>query len=115
MSSPIAIIILAILLIFMLRGVWGVYGKSSAAADRLAQAQASLDALKAHESDLERQVSYLSTDQGVESEIRSKFRAALPGESVAVIIDGTPTSTDNVPVVVPAKSWWMKLLSVFGL
>lgn len=40
-------------------------------------------------------IEYLKTDDGVESEIRNKFRLVKQGESVAVIINDEASSTKN--------------------
>lgn len=44
---------------------------------------------------LEEEVEYLSTERGIEAEMRRQFDIALPGEEVVVIIDES-TSTDTI-------------------
>lgn len=93
--SPITLVILAILLIVLIKGVWSVYNKERLSSNNLEQERNELAKLVDREKSLASSFDYLKTDQGVENEIRTKFRAIKEGEKVAVIIDEkTPTSTN---------------------
>ncbi len=92
--SPLVLIILALVLVVLIRGVWNVYNKERLSSENLEQEQAELAKLEERERSLASSFDYLKTDQGIESEIRTKFRAVKEGEKVSVIIDDkTPTSS----------------------
>ena len=106
------------LFIFLAKSSWGIYEMGEASKDRLKQSQDSLKALEARKDDLEKKVSYLSTDEGVESEIRTKFRLAEQGESVAVIVGSTEvanTLTATFAASTTEVSIWQRFLSFIGL
>ena len=86
----------------------------------MAEAQVGYDKMVARKADLTKEVDYLSTEQGVEAELRTKYRAVKEGESVAVIVDNSPGQTAAVSEAsssVPANggSWWTRLLHAVGL
>ena len=110
--SPIVLIILAIVLFFVLRAFWDVYKKESLSLNNLNQTQADLDRLTAREKNLAQSIDYLKTDKGVESAIRSKFRLAKDGESIAVLVDdGVKAST----TLTTKPSLWSRILHMIGL
>lgn len=116
MNSPIMIVILIGILALFAKASWNSYRRSATSADKLEQAQASLAGLKSRENTLTEQIKYLSTDEGIEAELRSKFRAAMEGESVAVIIGTQASATDGKAVGDDRPpSWWRRLLQSIGL
>lgn len=109
-SSTLLLIVLVVILVILLRGLYGIRQKALITAKRLDEARVSYDELKMHAEELQARVSYLSTDQGIESELRSKFRAAAEGESVAVIIDDNGNKHDNVTASsTEPTSFWSKI------
>jgi cell division protein FtsB len=118
MSSPLALILSIILLIFVAKASFGINQKSAMSASRLAQAQTEFNKLKSRQDDLSNKVGHLSSDGGLESEIRSKYRAIKEGESVAVIVDDVkaPSSTTITASVVDTKqSFWSRVWHAVGL
>lgn len=92
--NPFTLIFLAVITIFLLKGVWGVYQKKALSLETLEKERIELAKLEVREKNLAASLDYLKTEQGIESEIRSKFRAVKEGEKVAVIIEEqTPTSS----------------------
>jgi len=115
MKSPVTLFVVFCLFLFLLKTAWSMYQKSELSETRVNDAQLALDQISVHKQDLADKVSYLSTDQGIQSEIRSKFHAAADGESVAVIIGDQQTAAvvkapDKVTV-----SWWQRVLHMFGI
>ena len=120
MKSPITIILACIILAVLIKATWSIHKKAVIADTKLVQAKSELAKLQARDQDLQLQVGYLSTDQGVEAELRTKYRAVKDGESVAVIMDdsqpaaaieaSSSSSSSTVGV-----SWWRRFLSFFGL
>jgi cell division protein FtsB len=92
--SPVTLVVLAILLLILVKGVWGVYVKEKLSSDNLNQEKNELAKLEDREKSLAASFEYLKTDQGIENEIRTKFRAVKEGEKLSVIVDEkTPTSS----------------------
>ncbi len=114
LASPLALILSFILVILLARASFSISQKSTLSASRLAQAQVEFQKLKTRQEDLSNKVGKLSSDGGLESEIRSKYRAIKEGESVAVIVDdnkGTSTATTSVPT---KSGWWRRMMSKIG-
>lgn len=103
-----------------MRAVLNINHKSETSKDRLAQAQMELANLEARQQEVSSKVAQLSTEQGIEAEVRTKFHAVKEGESVAVIIDGSQ-GANVVRAVSPndaietKPSWWRRVLGWVGL
>jgi len=94
--SPLVIIPMAILFVILASGVWGVYNKSKLSSANLLREQLELAKLEDRQRNLATSIDYLKTEQGLEDEIRTKFRAVKEGERIAVIIDGDKGTTTPV-------------------
>ncbi|MFW6210332.1 MAG: hypothetical protein ACOC4E_02460 [Patescibacteria group bacterium] len=78
----------------------------------LTEAQATV--LEARRDELEREVRYLSSERGIEAEMRRQFDVAQEGEQVVVLLDeetneaGTTTTPDGAkpPTPVPWYQFW---------
>ena len=99
------LVALAIILILLLRGVWGVYQKAGLSEANLARERIELERLKERENKLVESLDYLKTDQGIEGEIRTKFRAVKDGERVSVIIDDESATTSQATTT-PRGFWY---------
>jgi cell division protein FtsB len=116
-ASPFALVGAFILFVVLANASWNIYGKARASSARLEDVQIQLAQLRERQGELNSKVSRLSTEQGIESEIRTKFHAVKEGESVAVIIDEEPktaavgdaSSTETAPA-----GWWRRLLRIIG-
>lgn len=91
--SPITLLLLAIIFVIIIRSLWGVYNKEKLSFENLNQEKLELEKLYSREKTLASSLEYLNTDIGIESEIRSKFRAVKDGEKVVVIIDNETSTT----------------------
>jgi cell division protein FtsB len=105
--SPIILILLFLLFVILAKGVWGVYQKEKLSAFNLKKEKIELERLQKREKTLASSIDYLKTDQGVENEIRTKFRAVKENEKVAVIIDEEATTTSTSTPV--KRSFWYRL------
>ena len=74
-ASPISLVVMAIVVSVLSKATWNIYEKAVVSNDRLELAVAELERMKERQSDLSEKVTLLSTDQGVEAEIRTKFHA----------------------------------------
>jgi len=120
-SSSLALVGFIALSIIVARATWSMLDKSSASALKLSQVQTELDKLKSREESLSSQISRLSTEQGIEAELRTKFHAVKDGESVVVILESPQASSSSAQsaAVVAASAtkmgWWQRVLRAIGL
>ena len=117
-ASPLTLIVSAVLLAVLAKANWNIYTKASLSNTKLNQAQIELARQQARETELSGKVSDLSTDQGIEAEIRTKYHAVKEGESVAVIIDENKTASvvdASMTVATTSVSWWGRMLRGLGL
>lgn len=110
-SKP-ALVVLTLIFLFVAKATWNVYDKVEISQDNLSMAERELDKLKVRKEALASQIEYLQSEQGVEAEIRQKFRLVKEGEEIAVIIDDditlpTASTTEN-------KSLWQSFKGLFG-
>jgi cell division protein FtsB len=104
-----------ILLLALLVG-WSAYVRFDIAMemrDRRVQAELQATALETRKEALRKQVDYLSSERGIEAEMRRQFDVALPGEKVVVIVDEEaesvhiePLSTTSVQQEKPWYQFW---------
>jgi predicted Holliday junction resolvase-like endonuclease len=94
-SSRISVFVLVLLFIFLTKVSIAMREKLSLSQGRLNTAQSELDKLINHQNDLAKKIQFLSTEAGIESELRTKYRAVREGESVAVILDAVKLSTST--------------------
>ena len=113
--SPIVLIILFIIFVILTRSLWGVYEKERISSENLSKEKTELEKLSLREKDLASALEYLKTDQGIENEIRSKFRVVREGEKVAVIVGEEATNIkEQLPTVsTTTPSLWYKILNWF--
>lgn len=121
-SSPFTLVVIIVLFLILTKAVWGIREKNTLSVSRLEEAETELAKLEAHQKDLANQIQYLSTEQGIESELRTKYRAVREGESVAVIVDDNQTAnvsssslTSTSPNNQNKENWFKKFLQLFGL
>lgn len=121
-ASPIALVVAAVLLAILAKAGWNIYEKAQISSDRLEQAQAELAKLRDRQTKLSETVGYLSTERGLENEIRTKYHAIKDGESVAVIVDESKEQSQRAAAAEAASSaqatttlgWWGKMLHAIG-
>lgn len=104
--SPFILIILVIVLLFLIKGSWTVHKKALLSKQNLEKERLELQKLIENEKNLASSIEYLKTDQGIESEIRSKFRAVKDGEKIAVIIDDEVSTTSSTTTVEQQNLWY---------
>lgn len=98
LRSPLALIILAIICLFLARIVYERYAISRDMAARTDAAQAELNALLERKEQLKEKVEYLSNDRGIEAEMRRNFDVARAGEQVVIILDKEAEGSDIQPM-----------------
>jgi cell division protein FtsB len=87
LNSPIT---QGVLLFLVFMAGWSAYVRFDIAMEmreRRIQEELQATALEARKETLEKQVEYLSSERGIEAEMRRQFDVALPGEKVVVIVN----------------------------
>lgn len=107
--SNTTIYILAILIIFVLYGIWSAFNIKEKATSRESASLNTLEDLLLRKDVLENKISNLSTSRGLEEEIRDKFRVAREGEKMLIILnesnaDEEPKERENI---------WHRFLNFF--
>jgi hypothetical protein len=95
LSSPVTLVVLVLLFALLFKASWNIHSKNIASLNKKDQFTSELSRLEDRKNFLSREIGRLSTDQGVANEIRTKFKGAKEGESLAVIIDDTATSSPD--------------------
>ena len=104
--------LLSIILFLFLKALWGVYIKESVSKDNLNKENLELQRLINRQKTLSESFEYLKTDEGVEKEMRDKFRVAKDGERLAVIIDNNASTTDTNGYI--KISLWNRFIGLLG-
>jgi cell division protein FtsB len=123
-SSPITLVVVIVVFIFLVKVVWNMRERLISSKLRLETAQSELAKLEDHRIALANKIQYLSTEQGIEAELRTKYRAVREGESVAVIVDndqvatvvqnGSGIGSEMGTTKQSKKSWFGKFMEFIG-
>jgi len=98
---------LALIVLFGLWAVFGVYMKERESSDLRKQAEAQLKDLEAHQSTLNERISSLETERGQEAELRDEYHVGKAGEGVVTIVDEPATGTQQTQTT--DQSWWQRI------
>lgn len=117
LASPFVLFFVLIIFTILARATWKVHQKEMLSSSKLAQTQGELERLKTRQIELENQLGYLSSEEGVEAELRTKYRAVREGESVAVIIDTSQADVvqNRVNSATTSPGWFKRMLRGLGL
>lgn len=113
LSSPITLVFALIVLVFVARSAWQMNIKSRDIESKKTLADMKLTELQKEEMRLTQDIEYLSTEEGVEYYLRSKYKAVKPGESVAIIIESETTTATSTPDIKSDESFWSKIKSIW--
>lgn len=116
MHNPLVMIVAVVLLFFLARAAWNMHRSAATVSTKLAQADAELDKLQSEQQNLSSKIDDLSSPSGIESELRTKYRAVKEGESVAVIVsdDSGASASSSGATSTEQRSWFGKMLGWFG-
>jgi cell division protein FtsB len=112
MYSKTSLIILALILFFMAKGVYAVYEKereSRTEVERIAKQKAEL---QQRYDFIQEKSDHLKSTDGIEAEIRSKFDVVKEGEGLIVIVDKNVTTIEEDRRGV-LKKFWDSVVGVF--
>ena len=107
LSSPVLLVPFGILFLLLARGTWNIYLKDRASVSDLEFSEERLAKLQARQTTLTAAVENLSTEAGIEAEIRDRLQMAKPGERQIVIVEDTSKQdqTTTVPRNFLQKMW----------
>ncbi|MDQ3076627.1 MAG: septum formation initiator family protein [bacterium] len=105
------VITLLILIIFFARATYGVYQKQEESSANTLQAAGELKRLVDRQTLLNTELARLSTNEGIEEEIRAKFGVSKPGEEVLIIVDPHKATTTEI---IEEESLWGKFKNLFN-
>ncbi|MFC1802066.1 septum formation initiator family protein [Patescibacteria group bacterium] len=106
--SKITLFVLFVLVILMLKAVFGVYKSARVTAVKKNEAEIVFKNLEDRELSLKEEVSRLSTDKGVEEEIRDKFGMVKEGEKIIMLINDGGEENQEADFL-NKKSFWSKI------
>lgn len=87
MYSSGMLIILILVALFLFNSTWDVYQKAKETADNKEFVRIELERLKEQERYLLDQINRLSTERGIEEEVRNKFNVSKENENVIIIVE----------------------------
>ncbi|OGD66710.1 hypothetical protein A2Z61_00510 [Candidatus Campbellbacteria bacterium RIFCSPLOWO2_02_35_12] len=109
--SKLSLIILALIVIKLSFSVFDMYKKERDTRLKRIEQKNILYEFKKREKDLSDEIKRLSSEKGIEEEIRSKFEVGKKGESVVLIIDNP--EEENIKNNIAEKSFWQRLKDLF--
>lgn len=108
--SPVIAVILIVFVIIAGLSVVRAFAKEREAAKLRNQYQSQWNALNQRETELTTQIQNLSTDRGIEAEIRERYRVSKPGEALVVVVN----NGENVPIA-KKLTFWDKIRMFIGI
>jgi cell division protein FtsB len=87
-------LVLFLIMFFTVRAAWNMYLRFAAASESEKAATAELADLKERQIEVEAAVATLSSDRGVEAEVRERYGVALPGEGRIEIVRNDNTEEE---------------------
>jgi cell division protein FtsB len=102
-------LILLVLVFFIGKSVWFGYQKNRIVKDRYEEVKNELETLEKRDEGLREEINRLSTERGIEEELRSKFQVSKPGEQTAVIVESESVKGENSK----KEGWWGKIKNFF--
>ncbi|MEI6528675.1 MAG: septum formation initiator family protein [bacterium] len=113
MYSKPALIVLFIAIVFLLKEVYDIYQKQQISRQNYDRVATSVESLKSREKMLTSELDRLSTNQGVEAEIREKFNVVKPGEEIIMVINSSSSEADQTAGN-SEQNWWQKFIGWFA-
>ena len=107
------LILLAIVATGVVHASWSMYQKSKEALVKKEKALSELSELEARQAQLSHDITVLSTERGVEAEIRERFMVAKEGEKVIIISEPKEKASRSI-VVEERPSFMDKMKAAVG-
>lgn len=110
MYNRITIGILSVVILIVLHSTWVVYRKKVESERMKQNSLKNVESLRARDNELQEKIDRLSTKQGIEEEVRSKFSVAKDDENIVIIVQDETASTGEK---IKKQSFWDKIKSIF--
>lgn len=110
LHSKVLLFIALIMAFFILRATSGVYDKLSVSKKNLALTSQELKNLEDRADFLKSEIKRLESKEGIEEEIRDKFRVSKAGEKAVFILDGDEVYEGDL---LEKRSIWQSFLNFF--
>ncbi len=102
----VGVALLLVVTVAAAHSAWNMYGKLVRATQAQEETRTQLAIATAQTAQVEASVAALSSDRGVEAQMRERFGVARPGEGEITIVDNIPTATSTTEADQP---WWWRL------
>lgn len=110
MYNRITLAILFVILVIVMHSTWVVYRKKVESEEMKNISLKSTEALRARNAELQYKIDRLSTRQGIEEEVRSKFSVAKDNENMVIIVQDESSTSERVK----KSGFWDKFKSFFS-
>lgn len=120
-QSPIIAVFLGMLIVWGIIVVTRTYLTYRETRDLRNQYQAEHESLEQKKVELSEKLTNLSTDRGLEEEVRNRYRVARPGEELVIVVDDASQpgdGTTNKKALVETQdteTFWSKIRHFIGL
>ena len=109
--SKVTLVILGFIVIWLAFAVWSMYKKERDTRLRRIEQKEVLNELEGREESLREEIERLSTERGIEQEVRSKFEGGKDGEEMIIIVDNPEDEGFSNKEI--KKTFWQKVFSWF--
>ncbi|MEI8338047.1 MAG: septum formation initiator family protein [bacterium] len=103
---------LFIVLVFLANGVWNIYQKENESSTLDSDSKTKLNSLSSQADQLTANINKLSTDAGIDEELRLKYGVVKPGEEMIVVVPDNSATTSTSTKSIYSK-WLDKVKSFF--
>ena len=108
--SPWVALFLVVFVVWGLVSVCRAYLKQHEAVALRDESRMELEELEQKQNSLSEKINDLSTDAGMEAEVRERYRVVKPGEQLVIVVD----NEDNAQESVQKPSFWSRLRMFVG-
>jgi cell division protein FtsB len=108
-ASPWVLAGIGVLIVIAGMNTWDMYQKWRLSEEALEKTRASYENLEKREAFLDSKIDSLSTEAGVEAEVRERFGVAKPGEGVIVVL----SEEEEQQFVEEEEGWWEEVKGWF--
>lgn len=109
--SPIITVVLLIMVTIGIIASVKAYGKQEEAVSLRNNTIRENDQLVQKERELSEKLNDISTERGMETEVRNRYRVVKPGEQLVIVVD----NRTDIPEIIQEKTFWEKLRLFIGL
>ena len=109
--SKVTLVILGFIVIWLAFAVWSMYKKERDTRLRRIEQKEVLNELEGREESLREEIERLSTERGIEQEVRSNFEVGKDGEEMIIIVDNPEDEGFSNKEI--KKTFWQKVFSWF--